>query len=778
MRRTAIIAATVAISTGGMTLPHAMAAATAAYQQQEISAIQGGDGTLSAMNQTLYQIQDNTTFDGQSEAQIDYSNMQGNTQYHNAEMGYGGPATTSLPWWAGGEPNPNIQQSDSLATNIMYASNYDESWGQIAAQNLGAGGTGILVNPWGIGPTQPPPGLPSHSSNQLNERSTLLWTPAGKNDDVALNAHGGYYVTNGNTYNQVLNNTDAAYWYSPFLDRYGTPNEETGNGNSVLKRISWYGPNGPLLTDPAQIRSVFTDHNGYSAFEFIPYDPATSDTTYGDDYQINTSGKDQYMRQQSVFQAALSTGPNTAGSTNGFGSVFVTDDIQNGNVDHSVFLDKYNDSYLDDITSNTQVNWNNPESYITQPVAAIQQEQNGQQLEESLYSVNNSLGLANLYAATQGLVRISTQTIPGPNLTESFYTLPFSALESQVMLGMPGSGPQGWYEGPDAESAITGVTGNFPNYFAQAFFSLNPTTHQVTPYLSALIGYPTTDQTADANDVGNEMNTVTGQISGDWSSLTESLGNQANSGTGTGSLLDNQDVKEALPMLLPVYTDYIAWATPVHGISTNSIIAPYQAALYATAGGNSGPEYGETITTTQQEINGNTFITVDPTAQTNAFTVQEALYPSTVQPSTGLVNPTAPGGSNVMYAVMTGMQEGFLDWDQTAVPDGGLRPLFVVIWTIMLLLYTLRVMNWALTGGPIPIITFTRTPDAPNTDLLTRGPSNDNPGLPGPGNGGPPRGLYGPQLGTGDGMIDADYRVINIEELPGGNTPKQLGGGT
>jgi hypothetical protein len=768
-----VIALALAMSSGGMALPTVWASATAAYQQQEILAQDTEIGALNQINNDTYQMEQSQVLPG---------------------TGTNGTAPVSIFTW---QPTTNTAPNGGMwpgemAYRTMWATQYtQDSLGppQTAGYSSSSTPDGpdytLPVFATGNGQTATTTGREYGTGH-----SVFQWMPNNIQSRTTTSQFGGNSLTVSPQWP-----TSASSYTSPWsvwTDKYGIPNQAGPHGDSVFKRVS--------DTDyPGQrTLSAFLGNQGQSVFTYEKYNPNTG-TYYGTQtLELNSQGNPVYMPSTSVFTAALSTATGTAPSSTGRGSVFVTDDTNNRNIGHSVFLDKYNNSYLDDITSDLELNTAFPPTYdtATNPTYSTA----GSGMNEFLYGYTENVGLAAVTAAINGMVQEPNGYNSG-ELDIIPYTLPFAAIQSQQMSGMPTETPYDWYTGPTGQSAINQQQGTFTNYFAQAFYAppASSSATTLTPYLSALIGYPTADQTADANDVGNEMNTVTAQIGGDWSSLTEALGNQFHSGTGTGSLLANPDVQEALPMLLPVYTDYIAWATPVHGISTNSLIAPYQATLYATAGGNSGPEFGEPITTTQQEINGNTFITVDPTSQTNAFTTQQPLYPSTVQPSTGLTNPTAPGGSNVMYAVMTGMQEGFLDWDQTGVPDGGLRPLFTVIWTIMLLLYTLRIMNWALTGGPIPIITFSRTPDAPNTDLLTSGRHDDNPGLPAPGAGGPPIGLYGPQLGTGDGMIDADYRVLHVEELPGGrvgtlkqtpelnagnygltegNQPRQLGGGT
>ena len=313
------------------------------------------------------------------------------------------------------------------------------------------------------------------------------------------------YETPGST-NWQSASSSAYLPYSVFKDQWGNSVFTDPNGNSYLSQIYFLAH----AANTPEIGSVFSTGRGTaqrSVFQYQGYEtvPGTGYGTTND-----SSGYPEPMF--SDFEAG--TGTNSGNGPSGIGSVFVTDDPTIGNVQNSVFLDPYGNSYLDDMTASLTLPMNgmsgNPttaggaggtkyvEAYNRQGVLTL----NGP-LTSGDAGNQYPLGLAQLIAYSQGITWDSNYA------TTMSLTTPYPYLTEQTFENSPGETLYNWYTG------YIGNTGSYQNMFARAFYNppTSATQNTLTPYLSELGGWK--------DSPGGQLNFTDAQTS-----LQQTIGNQ------------------------------------------------------------------------------------------------------------------------------------------------------------------------------------------------------------------------------------------------------------
>ena len=346
--------------------------------------------------------------------------------------------------------------------------------------------------------------------NALTDQSDFAYNPDAANTEIATQS-------DPTTWNEAIGYNNS---WSVFADKYGASafvqpmyNANGANQNGGLSYFAQRNETGLINNGTTYgLSSVFKDEYGgeRSVSVFAGRDNALQA------YEIaHSETPPVFGTWDSAFQTqAIAGNPEVPLGS----SVFLTDDPYltgpNGNPDigHSVFLDPYGNSYLDDIAeeltwSGTNANPFQPGTYYQGSGLGVTGTQetytslsgdfiNWNTLSnDSLNTSSPSLTLTDLIAYDAGTALMSGNN--GIGLTS-----PYAFITSSAFQEAPGEQPAQWYAGP-----LT-IQGSYTNMFAQAFFSLNQSTGDITPYLSAFSTWqdPNINDTATSNTVANAQN--------------------------------------------------------------------------------------------------------------------------------------------------------------------------------------------------------------------------------------------------------------------------------
>lgn len=404
--------------------------------------------------------------------------------------------------------------------------------------NLNGTPMSMLAQTVGIGSYNPPTSAMTFSPTYYSHGGTAAqgfqsvwqWIPGTQSPRSVYVDGQGYSVfqsPNGNSYfdwnpyNAAAVNVETtgdANWntasattgtpYSVFRDNFGSSVFTNTNGQAYLSADYPV----PHVANTTAVGSAFTTGVGLqtSVFQWQEYN-ANTGTGYGT--TEDSSGYPEPMF--SVFTAG--SGPKSGNGAHGIGSVFVTDDTQNGNVDNSVFLDQYGNSYLDDIESALALstptyqsiygNASNGNTYAYNQSGQLEWISPWQQGAQTYAQTNEPIGIAQILAIADGEApdyNPATDTI--------MFTPSYQYLTSASTMQNPLETIQQWYAGPNAGGW------QYSNEFAAAFF--NPPASGATtlvPYLSAFGGWQDSiayqdSLTTNENNTTSAINTAEGQL--------------------------------------------------------------------------------------------------------------------------------------------------------------------------------------------------------------------------------------------------------------------------
>ena len=524
--------------------------------------------------------------------------------------------------------------------------------------------------------------------------------------------------------------------YSVFKDRTGSSVFENAFGQAYLAETIPLAHTANTMTQQSALTYGASGGTQTSVFQYQGYNPTTGGINDASGYPEQTL---------SVFTAG--TGPQS-GNPDGPGSVFVTDDPTANNIGNSVFLDKYGNSYLDDMTADMQVpiqflqglgysgfnQW--LETYTPDTGVTLTQnvDQNMGQITKQ-----QPLGLAQLEAYANGIMQIYA-----PGSTNAVVTPPYNYLTAVAMTQGPTQSPYIWYEGANAGGW------QWHNQFAAAMF--NPPkidTTTLKPYLSALSGWKnsTTGQTNFSDAQSNLNNTIqTTQTQMNQYVMTNAPGGTPSATSPATGLQGNfktvwqlpvNALSESFGLLTDSNTKDTAGTGYVKDNTSLNVETSIQKILTLN---DPTPAEEVPLTETSPSLNGgSTLTTSQMTPVTNIEeTAATSLYLSGQTPNnqnvtdqggrspiiTGntepiLLDPTDGAINSYMTGFVNGMQwfRGQFAW--LAQILGWMLELFTVMkcWDLI---------QWGLNGGPFPLDINLKRP-TPKHDSVSEGNGRNSP---------------------------------------------------
>lgn len=554
----------------------------------------------------------------------------------------------------------------------------------------------------------------SHNGQFPDEQSTFIdqnghsvfESPNGNSyfDWNPYNAAAVNVETTGDTnWNTASATTDQPY--SVFRDNFGTSVFTNTNGQAYLSADYPV----PHVANTTAVGSAFTTGVGLqtSVFQWQEYN-ANTGTGYGT--TEDSSGYPEPMF--SVFTAG--SGTKSGNGAHGIGSVFVTDDTQNGNVDNSVFLDPYGNSYLDDITA-----------ALTLPIQTAQSPyaSDGSQTSDT-YTPYGQLvltgedGSANVIYGQQPLTLTELYVLAtgegvlgGANGTYSM-TPSYNFLTQSAFIKSPIETMTTWYNGPQPGGW------DYQNMFAQAFF--NPPASGATtlvPYLSAFGGWQ--DSTTYQNSLTTNENNTTSAINKAEGQLDTTFNNYAPTTTPSPQT----------PATGLQGGWSTSWILPINAISTT--IGTITDSDTATEGNNAG----YALDNNSHNVVGAIQDLISRIQQGSGYNPPSNLLEYTkttnLAPEYSGDGGDSPNGTSSQYATLDAVDDGefsFLagavygmQWFRANTP--WLAYIFGFFLTLFTVLKAWQLIYWGINGGSFPLI-FNPHNRVPGSADLTPGIAN------------------------------------------------------